>query len=72
MAYLNFNDVIEFRKSVEAQFGLTLHFHDSCSGQYFSSDELLNDELKEYITDYFEKKSLIVTFSEEQNTFIVK
>ena len=41
------------KKAVSDKFGLYLHFHDGCGSQYFSFDAPVNEEVQEWLKDYF-------------------
>jgi hypothetical protein len=66
-----FSDVLKFKKEVEKDFGVNVHFHDSCGGQYFTLENS-DKELSQFITNYFKKQNLQVEFSNDGLQFTVK
>ena len=50
---INFSEVIEFKKAFSKDFSNILHFHDNCAGQYFTTEEILDNTMKDFITCYF-------------------
>lgn len=69
----NFNlfDSIELKKELKTQFGINLHYHDTCSGQYFELEES-NELVTDYITNYFFDKNYAVIFNDKRNMFTIK
>ncbi|MBQ9236161.1 MAG: hypothetical protein IJ184_06850 [Alphaproteobacteria bacterium] len=49
------NIVIDLKKKIKENFGIELHFHDTCGGMYFSVDEK-NEQVSEYIENYFKER----------------
>ena len=45
---ISITEASELKKAILDNFGVTLHFHDGCGGQYFTLDER-NDEIKRFI-----------------------
>ena len=45
----SYSQVLEFKRILDEKFGVYLHFHDACGGQYFSFD----DEVYQFLTSYF-------------------
>ena len=41
----SYSQVLEFKRILDEKFGVYLHFHDACGGQYFSFDEAEEDEV---------------------------
>ena len=58
---ISITEAAELKRAILDNFGVTLHFHDGCGGQYFTLDER-NDEIKRFIESYFDKKGMTVTF----------
>ena len=52
---ISITEAAELKRAILDNFGVTLHFHDGCGGQYFTLDER-NDEIKRFIESYFDKK----------------
>ena len=71
MTTLTISEVSEFKSSIEKQFGIKIHFHDSCGGQYFSSGTTISD-MKDYILAYMKEKGLRAEFSDDMHSFFVK
>lgn len=42
---ISITEAAELKRAILDNFGVTLHFHDGCGGQYFTLDER-NDEIK--------------------------
>jgi hypothetical protein len=68
---LTFSDVSAFKNEVQNKFGVNVHFHDGCGGQYFSLDEV-NEEVNKYISQYFSHLNLQADFSSNGLQFTVK
>lgn len=67
---ISITEASELKKAIFESFGVTLHFHDGCGGQYFTLDER-NDEIKQFVESYFEKKGMTVTFIARGTQFSV-
>jgi hypothetical protein len=67
---LSFSDVTKLKSEVQNHFGINVHFHDGCGGQYFTLDES-NENIRKYITEYFENSNLKATFSNDGLSFTV-
>lgn len=65
---LTLNEVVDLKKRVDESFGVQIHFHDGCGGQYFSVDRP-TEELKEFIIRFFDARNLNVLFSENWEQF---
>ena len=63
-------EAAERKRAILDNFGVALHFHDGCGGQYFTLDER-NDEIKRFIESYFDKKGMTVTFIARGTQFSV-
>ena len=68
---LNFTEISEFKKSVNEKYGLYVHFHDACAGQYFSFDETKNG-VQQFTKEYFSVKNLIPVFSDDGLSFTLE
>ena len=64
------NIVIDLKKQIKENFGIELHFHDTCGGMYFSIDEK-NDQISQYIENYFQKRGKKTKVSANGLTFSV-
>lgn len=64
MIAISFSEVSELKAEVKDRFSAVVHFHDRCGGQFFNLEEA-NDELKEYIEEFFAKKNMQAIFSED-------
>lgn len=67
----SFNQVIELKKIIKEKFGKHLHFHDACGGQYFSFDKA-DEEVKNFLADYFAQNNLMPDFSADGLSFVIK
>ncbi len=65
------NQAIELKAVVKVLFQAEVHYHDACSGQFFTLDEK-NDELREYIIEYFKKQDLRAVFSSDGIQFYIE
>ena len=45
----SYSQVLEFKRILDEKFGVYLHFHDACGGQYFSFDEAEKDEVYQFL-----------------------
>ena len=68
---LSLSDAATLKQETAERFGVSIHFHDGCGGQYFSIDEP-TQELKAYITVFFAQRNLLVHFSTDGEQFIVE
>lgn len=68
---ISITEASELKRAVLDNFGVTLHFHDGCGGQYFTLDER-NEEIKRFIESYFDKKGITVTFIARGNTVLCR
>lgn len=66
----SFSEVQVLKQEMSEKFGVHLHFHDRCGGQFFNLDNP-TDEMKEYIVNWFAKKGCKLIFSEDGETFSV-
>ena len=55
MKRINLYDAIEFKKIIKNQFGIDVHWHDGCGGQYFEL-EATNDLIIEFIESFSQDK----------------
>lgn len=67
---IDFSEAAKLKKEISDHFQIPLHFHDGCGGQYFTLDNS-NPEVQTYITDYFTRKGLHVSFSEDGKHFTI-
>ncbi|MBR2525433.1 hypothetical protein IKE67_03095 [bacterium] len=68
---LDFTEVLEFKKAIDEKYGLYVHFHDACGGQYFSFDET-KDGVQQYAKEYFSVKNLLPVFAEDGLSFTLE
>lgn len=68
MKRINLYDAIEFKKIIKNQFGIDVHWHDGCGGQYFEL-EATNDLIIEFIESFFKEKNLGTIFNETKTEF---
>lgn len=67
---LSITEVTQLKKEAESKLSAQIHFHDGCGGQYFTINNP-TDELKRFITDFFNKKGLKAVFTENGEQFTV-
>lgn len=67
---ISITEASELKKAILENFGVTLHFHDGCGGQYFTLDER-NDEIKQFVENYFGEKGMTVNFIAKGTQFSV-
>ncbi|MGN1203008.1 MAG: hypothetical protein ACI4RF_06900 [Eubacterium sp.] len=68
---LTLSEVADFKREISNRFSSNIHFHDSCAGQYFSLDGI-NNELRNYIVQYFSVRNMQTVFSDDGLQFTVK
>ena len=68
---LDFSEVIEFKNAVSEKYGLYVHFHDACSGQYFYFDEK-KDGIQQFCKEYFSVKNLLPVFADDGLSFTLE
>lgn len=61
--------IVDLKKELDARFGIKLHVHDCCSMQYFSFDDIVSDEVINFIKEYFAKERSTVVFDEDKKSF---
>ena len=64
-------DAAELKKQAFDKFSAKVHFHDGCSGQYFSL-ESSEPSLIDFIRNFFAQRNLSVEFSEDMLNFTIK
>lgn len=65
MFIISLAEAAELKRIAGEKFAVSLHFHDSCGGQYFSLDEPADAGLMAWLSEYAEGKKLRVLFSED-------
>lgn len=68
---LDFAEVLELKKAISEKYGIYVHFHDACSGQYFSFDET-KDGVEQFLKEYFSVKNLLPVFSDDGFSFTLE
>ncbi|MBR1680182.1 hypothetical protein IJ707_00140 [bacterium] len=68
---LDYTEVLELKKAVGEKYGIYVHFHDACDGQYFNMDET-KDGVQQFIKEYFSVKNLLPVFSESGLSFTLE
>ncbi len=68
----DYSDVLKMKKAVDDVFHLNVHFHDGCGGQYFSLDEKPTDELKTFISDYYQNLGIKVNYTNDFQIFTLE
>ena len=67
----SYSQVLEFKRILDEKFGVYLHFHDACGGQYFSFDEAEKDEVYQFLTSYFANIGGKINIADNKLTFTV-
>ena len=70
-AIIDFAEVLEFKKAIDEKYGLYVHFHDTCGGQYFSFDET-KDGVQQFAKEYFSVKNLLPVFAKDGLSFTLE
>lgn len=65
---IDLSNVVELKKEVLKKYGVELHFHDVCGGQYFSLDKS-TPELVKNLSDFFTQKGYRVSVSKDGKGF---
>ena len=60
---IDITKIIELKNILEEKFEAKLHIHDTCSGQYFSVENL-TPSAKDYINNYFMEKNYQTIFND--------
>lgn len=68
---LDFDEVLEFKKALSVKYGIYVHFHDSCSGQYFTFDET-KDGVQQFTKEYFSVKNILPVFADNGLSFTLE
>ena len=63
--------IIELKKTLDEKFGLYLHIHDGCGGQYFTVDNI-TPQGKDFIVEYFRNMKYSVVFNSDENEFYLE
>lgn len=71
MVVLSLMEAIELKCLSQEKFGVHLHFHDGCGGQYFSLEDEADKGLKDCIREYTDKKGLKTVFEEDGKGFYI-
>ncbi|MCH5324046.1 MAG: hypothetical protein J1E39_02425 [Eubacterium sp.] len=71
MDIISLSDAAQIKKEISDRFGVDLHFCDSCGGQSFAMDKT-SDEIKEYITQFWDSRNMSARFSEDGLRFTVR
>lgn len=64
-ATIDITKIIELKHILEETFKVKLHLHDTCGGQYFSTENL-TPSAKDYINNYFMEKNYQVIFNNDE------
>ncbi|MBR1825440.1 MAG: hypothetical protein IJ770_02530 [Alphaproteobacteria bacterium] len=62
----------DLKKHIAGKFGVNLHFHDTCGGGMYFSLDARNDDIAEFIKQYFAAKNMKVSISESGLNFTVE
>lgn len=68
---LSYPQVLKIKKALDERFGVYLHFHDACGGQYFSFDQRQNDEVFDFLSECFAPLGGTLDISTDRLTFAV-
>ncbi|MDD3174752.1 MAG: hypothetical protein PHF63_14040 [Herbinix sp.] len=75
---ITYNEVIDLNHIIAAEnLSFKIHLHDACGSQSFSIEALGNNSQEQYealkrkINQYFEKKGIIIRYSENDQEFVV-
>ena len=68
---LDYTEVLELKRAINEKYGIYVHFHDACGGQYFNIDET-KDGVQQFIKEYFSVKNLMPVFSESGLSFTLE
>ncbi len=68
---LDFTEILEFKNIINKKYGIYLHSHDACSGQYFSFDETKNG-VQQFTKEYFSVKKLLPVFADDGLSFTLE
>ena len=60
---LNYAFVTELKKQIAERFGEHLHFHDTCGGGMYFSLEQRNDEVLDFLQQYFSAQGMKIKIS---------
>lgn len=70
MHILTFDEYITLKNLINSKFGVNLHLHDACAGQFFSL-EAPDMQVKSFIEQYFFKQNLIAKFDKSGINFFI-
>lgn len=72
MKALSIQEYIDLRDESREHFGVTLHLHDHCTSQYLSSDgTTFSNDYISYLLDYFDRKKLSATISNDRTGVLI-
>ena len=67
---ISITEASQLKKEILERFGVALHFHDGCGGQYFTLEKS-SEDITEFIKEYFAAKGRTVTFIAKGTQFTV-
>ena len=70
--YFSYSEVLKIKKLLDEKFGVYLHFHDACGGQYFSFDSTPDKSIIDYLSKYFSELGGRLNTSDNGLTFSVQ
>jgi len=65
MTVISLFKIIELKKQIVEKFGINMHVHDASPSQFFSFDEKVSDELKEFVKEFFKSEKVRIVFSSD-------
>ena len=69
---IKFDTVKILKAELMDNFNIYLHFHDACGGQYFSFDEVPNDEVIKYAEKFFHNLNYKIQIADDKLSFYIK
>lgn len=69
---IKFDTVKILKSELMENFNTYLHFHDACGGQYFSFDEIPNDEVLQHAENFFRNMNYKIQISDDKPSFYIK
>ena len=68
---IDITQIIELKNVLSEKFDTKLHLHDSCSGQYFSTEDISASGI-DYIKNYFSEKGYYPIFNSNYTEFYLE
>lgn len=64
--------LIELKRTLAEKFQAELHIHDTCGGQYFSLENVVDHSSIDYINNYFSRYGYKVIFNNDYTEFHIE